>query len=123
MARRKDNKDLRNDFPDLDVPEDFVELDLDEIYTEKGLVDFSKDIYITPLGICYGLALAIATMAIQIGFELKNGTIDVANIDDKIIEMHGDQIFLTAAGLDWTVKYMNEHKFNPFLYEAALRLQ
>jgi hypothetical protein len=99
----------------IEIKDEYIDNDL--LYlSDKGLFG------LTQLGGYYGLALLIAMKKMDEGYTPLGPVIYHNYPEDALIPAANGGMTLTRSGIDWTVQYMADHKFNQFVYEAARKI-
>jgi len=101
-----------------------VVIEIGDEYVDNGLIYLSeKGIFgLTQLGGIYGTALLLAMKRIDEGYTTLGPVIYRNYPEGALISAVDGDMTLTRIGIDWTVQYMADHKFNQFVYDAARKI-
>ena len=101
-----------------------VVIEIDDEYVDNDLIYLSdKGLFgLTQLGGIYGTALLIAMKRIDEGYTTLGPVIYHNYPEGALIPEANGGMTLTRIGIDWTVQYMADHKFNQFVYDVARKI-
>ncbi len=101
-----------------------IVIELDDEYIDNDLMYLSEEglFGLTQLGTLYGIALLLAMKKMDEGYTPLEPVIYHNYPEDALISPANGGMTLTRVGIDWTVQYMADHKFNQFVYDVARKI-
>ncbi len=97
-----------------------VVIEIGDEYVDNDLIYLSDEglFGLTQLGGYYGIALLLAMKKMDEGYTPLE-PIEYSKYTKDVFTTKGDKLYLTRSGIDWTVQYIADNKFNQFVYEVA----